>query len=452
LHQKKFGARHMKAIFSPETRLRLQFLLGKLTVARRELTWVISGQLLAAMAALAGVRLMTGLLSPIAYGQLALGMTVALLISQTLYGPLTNGIARYYAPASERGDLGSYLQASWKLIRSLTNAIVLAAAFLMVGAAIYGRTQWIALGITALIFSVLSGYIGIISGIQNAARQRSIVALHQAAVACARFAFAALLISLLGATSTIAFLGYAIGTLVVLISQFAFFRRVRVSSVGSNQDSWHGQILRYAWPFYSWSLFTWAQLSSDRWALAIFADPKDVGLYAALFQLGNNPIAMASTMVLQLLAPIFYQRAGDGTDRQRNIHVGKLGWYCALVALGATGVAVLGALLAHDGIFRLLVAAKYASVSPLLPYMFLASGLFVGSQMIELSLMSQMKTRMMVVAKITAAVAGVALNLVGAFLYGIEGVVAAGVTTSAFYFLWLGILSRRLLAHHAVEI
>jgi O-antigen/teichoic acid export membrane protein len=442
----------MKPMFSPETRLHLLHLLGKLTAARRELMWVISGQMLAAIAALAGVRLMTGLLSPIAYGELALGMTIALLISQTLYGPLTNGIARFYAPAVERGDVGCYLRASWKLVLSLTSTILLAAAFLTIGAAIYGRTRWIALGIATLIFSVLSGYIGIISGIQNAARQRSIVALHQAAVAWARFAFAALLIFLLGATSAVAFLGYAIGTLAVLISQMAFFRRILAPSLGSNQDSWHSQILRYAWPFYSWSLFTWAQLSSDRWALAIFADPKDVGLYAALFQLGNNPIAMASTMALQLLAPIFYQRAGDGTDRQRNIHVGKLGWYCALVTLGVTGVAVLGALLVHGQIFHLLVAAKYTSVSPLLPYMFLASGIFVGSQMLELSLMSQMKTRMMIVAKITAAVVGVALNFVGAFLYGIEGVVVAGVMTSVFYFLWLGILSRRVLAHHAIEI
>jgi O-antigen/teichoic acid export membrane protein len=442
----------MKVMFSPQTRLQLLRFLGRLTAARRELMWVISGQMLAAMAALAGVRLMTGLLSPIAYGELALGMTIALLVGQCLYGPLTNGIARFYAPAMESGDIGNYLRASWKLARSLTSALVLAAAVLTISASIYGSTRWIALGISTLIFSVLSGYIGIISGIQNAARQRSIVAVHQAAVAWARFAFAALFVSLFGARSTTAFIGYAAGTLTVLISQIAFFRRLWAPSLGSTQDKWHSQILRYAWPFYSWSLFTWAQLSSDRWALAIFAEPKDVGLYAALFQLGNNPIAMASTMALQLLAPIFYQRAGDGTDRQRNVHVGKLGWYCALVTLGVTGVAVLGALLLHEQIFHLLVAAKYASVSPLLPYMFLASGIIVGSQMIELSLMSQMKTRMMILAKITAAVVGVALNCVGAYSYGIEGVVVAGVITSVFYFLWLGIISRGVLTHRETEI
>jgi len=111
---------------------------------------------------------------------------------------------------------------------------------------------------------------------------------------------------------------------------------------------------------------------------------------------------------------------------------------------------VLVAFLVHDKIFNLLVAAKYESVSPLLPYMFLASGIFVGSQMIELSLMSQMKTRMMIMAKITAAVIGVALNVFGAFSYGIEGVVFAGLITSVLYFLWLGILSRGVLTHHEI--
>jgi O-antigen/teichoic acid export membrane protein len=439
----------MRAAFSRENRLRVRAILSRLAGIKGELTWVIAGQMIATVAALAGVRLMTGLLNPIAYGELALGMTVALLIGQSVFGPLVNGISRFYAPAAETGEIDAYLDATRRLALSITGIIILIATAVVLGILILGGRRWIPLALATLLFSLLTGYTAIIGSMQNAARQRAIVALHQGAGSWARFALAAALIVWLGATSTVAILGYTAGVMIVLASQYVFFRRIRgTQGNASPKVNWHSQILRYSWPFFSWSLFTWAQLASDRWALAAFADPTDVGLYAALFQLGNNPIAMASTMALQLLAPIFYQRAGDGNDAQRNVQVGRLGWRLAALALGLTGVAVCAGMVLHTQIFRILVSDKYASVSPLLPYMLLASGVFVASQMIELSLISQMKTKMMIVAKITTALLGIALNFSGSFWYGVRGVVIAGVMASLLYFIWMVLLSRYVMAQH----
>ncbi|HEY3658133.1 MAG TPA: oligosaccharide flippase family protein [Steroidobacteraceae bacterium] len=442
----------MKATLSFENKSPVRAMLGKLAGIKGELVWVIVGQATAAVAALAGVRIMTGLLSPVAYGELALGMTVALLIVSSLFGPLTNGINRFYAPAIERGEVGAYLRAARRLALSATGIVVLVAITMTSGMLIIGRTRWIPLGLVSLVFAVLTGYNGILSGVQNAARQRSIVALHQGIESWTRVGFAAAVVFWLGATSTVSILGYTAGIIVVLASQYVFFRRIRgIPCTASPQVDWHKQILQYSWPFYTWCLFTWAQLSSDRWALALFADARDVGLYAALFQLGNNPIAMASTMAMQLLAPIFYQRAGDGNDSQRNAHVNRLGWRFTMLTLALTGIAVCGGALLHTQIFQILVAKKYASVSPLLPYMLLASGIFVASQMIELSLMSQMKAKMLIVAKIASALLGITLNFAGAFLYGVKGVVVAGVLTSAFYYLWMAALSRYVTARHEIE-
>jgi O-antigen/teichoic acid export membrane protein len=438
----------VKVIFPRELWWRTKLLRDKLTSAKSELLWVVTGQVLSAVAALVGVRLMTSLLNPVAYGELALAMTVAFLISQSLYGPLTNGIARFFAPASEAGGLGDYLRASWRLAGLLTLAILALAMVLTVVAEISGAGRWVPIGLVTLLFSILTGFAAIISGVQNAARQRAIVALHQAAAAWARFGFAACLIIWLGAASTIALVGYSLGTIAVLASQIAFVRKIPAVSIGCNQDMWRDRILSYSLPFYSWALFSWAQQSSDRWALALYTQTADVGLYAALYQLGNSPVSLAATMALQLLAPIFYQRAGDGTNRARNLHVAKLGWYCALGILSLTGLLVLCVSFLHAEIFHLFAAKKYASVSPLLPYMFLASGVFVASQLLELSLMSQMKLKMMIMAKISAACVGVCLNFVGAYVHGIEGVVAAGVVTSVFYFTWVGLLSRNSLAQN----
>ena len=80
----------------------------------REGGWIALGQAMAVLGTLFGVRLLTELLDPVAYGELALGLTVATLVNQTILGPLGNGAARFYAPAVECNDLGGYLGALWR--------------------------------------------------------------------------------------------------------------------------------------------------------------------------------------------------------------------------------------------------------------------------------------------------------------------------------------------------
>lgn len=409
----------------------------------KEGAWIVLGQASAVLGTLASVRLLTELLDPAAYGELALGMTVASLVNQTVLGPLSNGITRFYAPAQERGDLGSYLSAVRGLVLAATGAIailiLLAGACLMLA----GRTQWIAIAGAALIFAGLSGHNAILSGIQNAARQRAIVALHQGMEPWARLLIAAALLLWLGATSTVAMTGYALGVTLVLGSQYVFFRKVMHDDGSvSDRNKWRQQIWKYSWPISIFGTFTWMQLASDRWALERFATTQEVGLYAALFQLGYYPMSVATGMAVQFLVPIFYQRAGDASDSRRNASVNRLSWRLTTMSLGLTGAVFLAALLFHAQIFRIFVAAEYASVSHLLPWMLLAGGVFAAGQTLALNLMSQMKTQVMIAPKLITALVGVALNFAGAYWYGITGIVVAGILFSVSYFLWMAVLSK----------
>jgi len=401
--------------------------------------WVVLGQALAVIGSLVGVRLLTELLGPAAYGELALGMSVATLVNQTVFGPLSSGATRFYAPAVEQGDLGGYLNAVRRLVVSATGIIVLLMLFLVAGLLIAGRMEWIAIATAALIFAILSGYNSILSGIQNAARQRSIVALHQGMESWARFLAAAGLLVLMRATSTVAMAGYSAGMILVLGSQFLFFRGIVLHNVTAADEGriWKERIWKYSLPFASWGIFTWAQQASDRWALGLFATTQQVGLYAVLFQLGYYPILITSGMVMQFLAPIFYQRAGDASDGLRNADVKELSWRLTGFVLGVTGAVFLVTFLLHAQIFRILVAKEYASVSHLLPWMLLAGGLFAAGQTVGLNLMSQMKTYTMSVAKTVSSLLGVIFNVVGAYWDGTRGIVIANVLFSALYFLWM---------------
>lgn len=422
-----------------------QFTSSRFRRLGQEFIWIGLGQATAVVGSLVGVRLITELLEPAAYGELALGMTVATLVNQVVLGPLGNGVIRFYAPAQEKGDLGGYLNVVRRLVLSATGVIILMILFAVAGLLIIGRTEWIAIATAALIFAILSGYNSILSGIQNAARQRSIVALHRGMESWLRFLVAAGLMLWLGATSTVAMVGYAIAVILVLGSQYVFFRKIVPTRIteADKERNWQEQIWKYSWPFASWGIFSWAQQASDRWALGLFATTQDVGLYAVLFQLGYYPMSMATGMAMQFLAPIFYQRAGDASDSRRNANVTNLSWRLTGLALGLTGGAFLMALLFHTLIFRILVAAEYRSLSYLLPWLLLAGGVFAAGQTIALNLMSRNKTQAMTAVKIVTALLGVIFNFAGAYWYGITGIVIAGVLFSVLYFLWMLVLSRK---------
>lgn len=419
----------------------------------KEGAWIVLGQASAVLGTLAGIRLLTELLNPAAFGELALGMTVAAVVNQTVIGPLSNGVTRFYAPAQERDDLSAYLKAVRRMVAAATAVIVVMMLLTVAGLLAAGRTQWIGIATAALVFATLAGYNGILSGVQNAARQRAIVALHQGMESWARFLIAAGLLLWLGASSTLAMVGYAIAAVLVLGSQYVFFRKVvpRNASAADKARGWQEQIWKYSWPFGAWGIFSWAQQVSDRWALELFATTQEVGLYAALFQLGYYPISIATAMAIQFLGPIFYQRAGDASDSRRNDNVSRLSRRLTASILALTGAVFLVALLFHAQIFRVLVAKEYGAVSYLLPWMLLAGGIFSAGQTIALDLMSQMKTRAMVAVKIATSTLGIIFNFAGAYFFGIKGIVVSIVLFSVLYSIWLVAISMRTAAEPSIQ-
>jgi O-antigen/teichoic acid export membrane protein len=150
------------------------------------------------------------------------------------------------------------------LVLSATGIIVLMILLTIAGLLIAGRTEWIAIATAALIFAILSGYNSILSGIQNAARQRSIVALHQGMESWARFLVAAGLLLWLGATSTVAMVGYAVAIILVLGSQYVFFRKIipRHITEADKERSWREQIWKYSWPMAVTGVTSWGFLAS----------------------------------------------------------------------------------------------------------------------------------------------------------------------------------------------
>ena len=415
-----------------------------------EAAWVGLGQVLAVLGGLVGVRLLTSLLDPASYGEVALAMTIAALSQQVLIGPLASAFLRFYSAAEEAGELSAYGDGVRRLLLAATGAGLALLVASATVAALAGRTSWLGLLLAAFVFAAISGYSGAADAIQSAARQRAVVALHQGTAQWLRVLGAAALISLWHPSSSVALWGFALGSAIVLWSQLLFLRRARASANPTDAPAsreavrrWTGQLWNYAAPFGTWGLFTWAQAASDRWALNWSASASLVGSYAVLFQLGYYPVVLLMASMVQLLSPILFQRAGDASDARRMATVRSLSRGLLLASLALTAAGTLLALALHRLVFTLLVSSEYRSISELLPFMVLSGGLFASGQVAALSPLSRPRSSGLLAPKIGTAILGVGLNLLGAFVLGIRGVVWAGVVFSASYLLWILWLDRR---------
>ena len=259
---------------------------GLLRRLSHELAWVIVGQAVALIGGIVGVKLLTRYLGTKGYGELALGLTVAMLFNQVLFGPISQSLYRFFSVFRERKQLSGLFFFLRKLLLRVVPIILILSALiaLLLGMSISGKWGWLIFASVG--FGLLDGANGIYQSVQNAARQRSIVALHQAAIRWLKPLAAVGIVTLTRRSGSIAILGFSIGMSVILLSQRLFMRRIFNGKIEKDKDQRliFKSLIKYAYPFSVWGVITWAQMSSGRWALQAFLGEREVGLYAVLFQ------------------------------------------------------------------------------------------------------------------------------------------------------------------------
>lgn len=419
-----------------------------------EAFFVVSGQVVGAAGNIFAIRILTTLLPPAGYGQLALAMTGAVLAQQLVLGPIGTACVRYFAPAQESGEVGTYARAvAWMF---LAGSVALGIVALGVGAFLFGTSRLNLLPMlgAAALFAWISSAGSMIDGIQNAARQRKLVALHQGAGAWLRLAIVVGAARYLTQDANSILWSYSAGYAVVIVSQLLFLARTlrrmgsgRARSGHSERTHSTGPMLRsmwtYTWPFSAWGVFTWIQNSSDRWALGAFAGLDQVGLYQSLYQVGYYPISMLTQFLLQVSTPIIFQRAGSGADKGRRMNAEGLNNLLTRVVLGATAVGALASYLGGHRLLALVLAPAYRAHSPLITLLILASGCFAAGQIKILNFMTSLATHRLIAPKVVTALFGAGLIVLGARFRGSYGVASAQLAFSLLYLVWIFLLDRR---------
>ena len=199
--------------------------------SRVELTTLGCGQVATVIGAIVATRFLTELLTPDAYGDLALALTVVALLSLVGSGPVGNAVGRFYAVAHERQTLRSLFHATAVLYGQYHLG---ACSFAFVALLIYHDKTLIAIGLPTIVLSAVNGANVTLDSMQNAARQRVVVAWHQAAGQWFRLGSAVICIRLVSATAASALCGYVVASVLVLGSQFLFFK-LKLSALAAGE-------------------------------------------------------------------------------------------------------------------------------------------------------------------------------------------------------------------------
>jgi O-antigen/teichoic acid export membrane protein len=410
---------------------------------RREAALVVAGQVGASLAGLIGLRLLTTLLDPASFGRLALGLSIAAFLQQVAFGPISSATLRYAGTAHSEGQLAGFMRELLALLKlGILLAVVLAFAVVPVYAAL-GIDGWGGITISALWFAAASGVSTSLLFVDVSLRRRARAAILQVGIEVVRFGGAAiLLVSRPSLAATGALAAFAGTVTLIALGQYAASRAGVIASapVASN---WSPQLRAFAAPLALTGALSWAQLASDRWSLNVFLSTADVGAYSVLYQIAVAPMSLLSVMLQQLIGPVVFRMAGrnrdtTGTDQGDRVVL----W--ALAALGAT--TLTGAVVAwwlNDTVFAVVVGPRFRQFSYLLPLAVIAGGMLAASQLAATTVMSRGDTRRLIVPKVVTAILGVGLNVAGARLLGVRGVLLANAVYGLCYMLWMLLLARR---------
>jgi O-antigen/teichoic acid export membrane protein len=108
-----------------------------------------------------------------------------------------------------------------------------------------------------------------------------------------------------------------------------------------------------------------------------------------------------------------------------------------IMSLIFTLVGVMLAYFLNKWIFHLFVGIEYQKISYLLPWVVLAGGLFASGQIVSLNLMNELNTNKLIYPKLITALLGALINIIGAFYFGVIGVIGGLVFFSLLYFIWI---------------
>lgn len=292
----------------------------KILNIKSEALWVFLGQAGIALGVLLGVKILTHVLNPIEFGRLALANTVIVLIGTNLFGPVSQGLMRFWSISQGRGEKSTFAAATKQISTYLIYVVILISTIIFIFLVFSKWANWTKLLTIALIVGAVTGWNGIKISILTAARKRKFISLINTGSAFGKPVIAFTFVILVDPNADWAMMGYLVTTLIIFYLLEKYYQTVvkrqekQLPKAGDEKEKNKRllrDILSFSWPFYIWGIFSWVHQSCDRWSLQTYHGAEVVGAFSVITYLALYPLIFGSSFLSTLFIPIAYERAGE---------------------------------------------------------------------------------------------------------------------------------------------
>lgn len=410
----------------------------------KEVVIVFLGNFGGILISLIGMRYLTALLDVSTFGELSLLTTLYTIGNSVFFGPLNNGVGRFFIIAIEAKSFTSFEYGCFRLLKSVALLLVALGIISSLYFFITSNTFW-AIGIVlSSIYAVLLGYSNFFNTVQLILRQRTINAFLSIIGKGFSFALPCAMVYCWKSSSLVVIGAYILSTLILLVLQTYFYKKTKLENFkllnNENEIDYRREMMQFSLPFVSWGIFQSVQFAVERWSLSIFCSIEDVGFYTVLSQIGFQTPSIFYGIISSLLTPILFEKSGSSSTELIIQSVRFNNKVC--VVLGV--ISLLTVPIVHiwgADLLVILVDAKFSKNSELLSLFVLSSIFFNIGQLVSTNFTINLKPSRLIFPKVVNMSLTICLSIVLSKSMGIKGVAYALLVTSFLYLLWMVLLT-----------
>jgi len=312
-------SRKIKRLFTKPSILTDSIIWHRMLNNKSEVLWVFLGQTGTALGVLLGVKILTHILNPFEFGRLSLANTIVILVGTNLFGPINQGLMRFWSISLERGEKEVFVSATRQLSRFLIFIVLFISLVFPILLAFTPWIDWMVLLTISLLVGAITGWYGIKISILTAARKRKTISIINTANAFGKPIIASIFVILIASSASWAMLGYLLTTIAAVYVLEKYYGKVvkrkeepLTETIADKKQCYRlvREILSFSWPFVVWGLFSWIHQSCDRWSLQAYHGTEVVGAFSVITYLALYPLIFGSGFLGTLFIPIAYERAG----------------------------------------------------------------------------------------------------------------------------------------------
>lgn len=383
--------------------------------------WLSSLQALAALGQLAGIRLLTQILSPRIFGEFSLLLGIVALIAAGIANPTMQAMLRYY-PEYRLDGKGELVKTV--ALRQLVKLLIWASPVVLVGMVTTLIFGWIgATEIGLLVCLVVVEILRLQSNaLLNASSAHRAYGVWAVADAWGRPLLAWLLVSVMGTSLVVILAGYLFASLCtwLIMKRFVPSEEREITPL-SEQSALARRFWKYTLPLLPLGILGWVSGMADRFMIGAFLSPADVGLYVAIYGLASRPMLMFGSIVENIIRPAYQTSLVRG--EMRTAHGYLIKWV-VLILLGST-VAFVLACFGHHWLAYILLGKNYRTVSFLLPWLMGGYALLILSHIANTVCYANEATRNVLFIEASSAILAVAFGYLCIKIGGLKGAAQA---------------------------